>query len=189
MITWLINGTDWLISIIAVYIDQHIGVITLLVGTFVFVVYLAQKKDHKRDAAKLILQEIRYAEAKVRNYRVHHSYTFTEKILPTNSWNANISLFVTELKETELDLISKFYSNAAHLDDVIKAISDQHIKNVLTPASPGLPPDASIMDTARMPGSASELIESISAVIESVFNTPTTKKLTEIAEKRWYQIL
>lgn len=188
MIIETLNGIDWLIRELIKAVDNHLGIVTLAVGAFVFIVYLSEKKDNKSNAAKLILQEIRYAEAKVRNYRVHHSYTFTEKILPTNNWNDNISLFVKDLKETELDLISKFYSNAAYLDDVLRAISDRHNKDVLEPPNPDKPVDASQIDTGNVPGPASDLIESISGVIESVFNTPASVKLTEIAEKKWFHL-
>lgn len=49
--------------------------------------------------------------------------------MPTNSWNNNIHLFVKELKETEIDLISKFYSNATYLDNLINKISDLRNQN------------------------------------------------------------
>jgi hypothetical protein len=188
MIMWLITRFDDYLSKVLWNIDNHQGTVTLVVGVFVFFIYRFQKKDRKSDAAKLVLQEIRYAEAKIRNYRVHHSYTFTEKILPTNSWNANIGLFVKDLKETELDLISVFYSNAAYLDDVLKTISDRHNRDVLEPADPNKPATASQIDTGSIPGPAKELIESISGVIESVFKTPTSTKLTEIAERKWYHL-
>lgn len=167
--------------------DRHPGVVALLGVGIAYVLYLAQKRDKKRDAAKLILQEIRYAEAKITAYRVHRSYTFTEKILPTNSWHSNIGLFVKELKETELDVISKFYSNAAYLDEVIKAISNKHVDDVLNPI-PGIPVEATQLETGSIPGYSSDLIRSISDVIDGASQTIGVQKLTKIAEKKWYHL-
>ncbi|KKU68704.1 MAG: hypothetical protein UX89_C0002G0029 [Parcubacteria group bacterium GW2011_GWA2_47_16] len=94
------------------YIDNHQWWVTIVVGLVAVFLYFKARKDNERDAAKLILQEIRYADQKVRNYRTYNSYNFTEKILPTNSWNKNINLFIRKLTESELDLISKFFSSA-----------------------------------------------------------------------------
>jgi len=47
------------------FFNSNIGVVTLLVGLFAIYLYLKQKKDYKKNAAKLILQEVRYAEQKI----------------------------------------------------------------------------------------------------------------------------
>lgn len=44
------------------FLNNNIGLITLVVGLSAIYLYLKQKVDSKRDIAKLILQEIRYAE-------------------------------------------------------------------------------------------------------------------------------
>ena len=78
------------------------GVVTLVVGFFAIFVYYRQKNDQKRDAAKLVLQEIRYAEQTIRIAKEHnYDYYLANKLLPTNSWHKNIHFFVHELKETE----------------------------------------------------------------------------------------
>ena len=105
--------------------DILASVTTLIVGSIAIVLYFKQKIDHEKDSAKLILQEIRYAEQRIRNFRDVGAYPLSDKLLPTNSWHKNIHLFVGKLKETEIDLISKFYSNSAYLDIVISKISDK----------------------------------------------------------------
>ncbi len=171
-------------------IDRHNWLITIFVGLFAILLYWKARKDNRKDAAKLILQEIRYADQKVRNYRTYSSYNFTEKILPTNSWNKNINLFIRALTESELDLISKFFSSATYLDEVIKSISDSRNKTFTGTDSP--PQVAGDIQPAMGTGSlleddpAKKLIEAISKDIESIYNTPAADKLRKISESKWY---
>jgi hypothetical protein len=174
-------------------LDHHDWLITLFVGLSAYILYRIGRSDNKRDAAKLILQEIRYADQKVKNYRTYNSYNFTEKILPTNSWNGNINLFIRDLTESQLDLISKFFSSATYLDEIIKAIANSRNDELIqkdTPSDMSLPSDVAVAmgtgDLAPTEG-AKKLIEAISKDIESIYNTPAADKLRKIAEKKWYQ--
>lgn len=104
-----------------------VAIITLLVGGLAIFLYWKQRNDNKRDKARLILQEIRYAEDQIRKSKTigDGNFQLAIKLLPTNSWHQNIHLFVNDLKESQLDLISSFYSQAAYLDEVIHTISDE----------------------------------------------------------------
>ena len=107
------------------FLNNNIGVVTFLAGFIAIVLYIKQKKDYERDAAKLILQEVRYAEQQIRNHRINSdsNYYLADKLLPTNSWNKNIHYFIKEIEESEIDLISRFYSHAQYLDNLIDEIS------------------------------------------------------------------
>lgn len=169
------------------FIDNHLGIVTILAGLIIVFLYYKGRKDNKRDTALLILQEIRYADQKVRNYRTYNSYNFTEKILPTNSWNKNINLFIRELTESELDLISKFFSSATYLDEVIKSIADSRNKlwtQVETPIVTGEIKVAMGTGGLSEDEPAKRLIEAISKDIESIYNTPAADKLRRISQKR-----
>jgi hypothetical protein len=152
--------------------------------------YLTRRHSAYMNAGKLLPQEIRYADQKVRNYRTYDSYNFTEKILPTNSWHKNINLFIRELTESELDLISKFFSNATYLDEVIKSISDSRNNTLIqvdTPVVVGSDTQVA-MGTGGLQKDepAKKLIEAISKDIESIYNTPAADKLRSISEKKRY---
>jgi hypothetical protein len=68
------------------FLNDNIGLITLIVGLSAIYLYLKQKADSKRDIAKLILQEIRYAEQQIRNSgRGVRGYSLSSRLLPTNS--------------------------------------------------------------------------------------------------------
>ena len=167
--------------------------ITLLVGSIAVGLYLWQKADKKRSAAQLVLQEIRYAESIIRNARTQAvgNYSLSDKLLPTNSWNENIHLFVKNLEESHLDLISRFYSQALYLDVVIRCISDWKCHQVIT-----TPPTVS--QSANTPQQlpnvplqipidllANQILMTVTMQIELVYNSPAVEKLIEISNKKF----
>ena len=114
-----------------------VALTTLIVGGVAIYLYLRQRKDNKRDSARLIIQEIRYAEQLIKNARdVGYVYALANKILPTNSWHKNIHHFIKNLGETDTDTISKFYSNVAYLDEAINYISEFVNKTIMLPPMP-----------------------------------------------------
>jgi hypothetical protein len=188
MILSALNGLDMALPWLAQKIDDHLGVVTVIVGAFVFIVYRAQKTYEKSNAAKLILQEIRYAEQKVRNFNSHGTYNLNEKVLPTNNWNNNISLFVKELGETEIDQISDFFSSAARLDEVLTAVADFRNEQAIAPQGGPMDPGSGIRTaTGSLPQAAEDLILAVSGDIGSLYNTPATARLREIADHKWYK--
>ncbi len=186
----MIHDLVRLISWVTTASEKAMGLITLGVGLIAIYLYLKQKKDNKRDAGLLILQEVRYAEQSVRNYRTNKTYSFTEKILPTSSWHKNIHLFVKDLKETEIDLISKFYSNAAYLDEVISMLAEFSTKTLLKPDTPLDIKDEkgqiTRIATSDMTGELKALVNTISDNVEFIYNTPAMTKLRALSEKKWY---
>ena len=123
---------DWILFFNS---NFFVALITLAVGGSAIFLYIEQKIDHKVKAARLILQEIRYAEQQIRNSgRGIRAYPLSSKLLPTNSWNDNIHLFTTDLKETEIDMISQFYSNARFIDSLITERANQKINTSFVPS-------------------------------------------------------
>lgn len=106
-----------------------IALVTFFVGGFAIFLYKRQKSDAKRDAAKIILQEIRRAEGVITEYKEHHEYKFTKKIIVNNSWAKNISYFVGDLEIDELDKITNLFSTGEYLDSIIQKISDYQFES------------------------------------------------------------
>ncbi len=106
-----------------------LGIITFVVGFFVIYLYIKQKQDSKKDAAKIILQEIRRAENIIYGFKEHKQFKFTKKIIANNSWGKNIHYFVDDLAIDELDKISNLYSTGEYLDSVIRKVSDIKFDN------------------------------------------------------------
>ena len=114
--------------IIFQFLNDNIGLVTFIVGFLAIYLYVKQKADRKRDTARLILQEIRYAEQQIRNSgRGGRGYSLSSRLLPTNSWDDNIHIFINNLKETDIDMISEFYSQAAYIDSLIVERSKQKL--------------------------------------------------------------
>lgn len=167
--------------------------VTLLVGGFAIGLYHKQKVETKTDAAKLILQEIRYAEQQIRVFRDSRSYPLSTRLLPTNNWHNKVNLFIKDLSESEIDLISKFYSTAAYIDTLIKKISDQKNNAVMTivPGRPHSPapgeqpsPQAIPIEPQLIEFNTQLLLQEISNTIEFVYNTPAIDKLRSEAKKK-----
>jgi len=187
-----------------------IAITTIFVGGFAICLYIKQRNDKKRDSAKLILQEIRYAEQKIRKYREVKIYKLYDKLLPTNNWNDNIHQFITELKETQIDLISDFYGKVSYIDTLIDTISRQKnnpptiglstsssLQQSITPTNPGIQsvegPQSVVpsqhMEISLLPLPISQkILEDVSMNVEFIYNTPVVEKLREISEKKWYQL-
>jgi len=190
------------------FLNNNIGLITLIVGLSAIYLYLKQKADAKGDIAKLILQEIRYAEQQIRNSgRGTRGYSLSSRLLPTNSWDDNIHLFITDMKETDIDMISEFYSQSAYIDYLIEERSKQKLnqKFSVRPIAVGKPatttPAEDISQQQPTPQQIAQIIQEpnfneqitmnlltdFSSKIEFLYNTPAAEKLRKISEKKWYQ--
>ncbi|PIU80466.1 MAG: hypothetical protein CO140_00800 [Candidatus Moranbacteria bacterium CG_4_9_14_3_um_filter_40_7] len=106
-----------------------LALVTLMVGGVAISLYLVQKSNRKRDAARIIVQEIRRAEDIISDYKKMGSYQFEKKIIATNSWAKNIHLFVGDLDNDELDKISDLYSTGEYLDNLVREISQITLKD------------------------------------------------------------
>lgn len=184
-------------------LNDNIGVVTFIVGFLAIYLYIKARVDRKRDAASLILQEIRYAEQQIRNSeRGARGYSLSSKLLPTNSWNDNIHLFIKDLKETEIDIISRFYSQATYIDFLIAERSRQKLNQRFEPVpitqatAQNLPQELTQQQLAQLvqvPNPNEQItvgiLNDISRNIEYVYNTPAMDKLRKISERKWYHLV
>ena len=164
--------------------------ITFLVGVLAYLIYRIQKRDNRRDAARIIIQEIRRAEDIIADYKHTGSYQFAKKIIATNSWTKNIHYFVGDLTNDELDKISDLYSTGEYLDNLIREISQITLEHEIERAKelskqqlllqssepsktilvPGLPP----VWKARL--------DAVSLKLETIYHSTIVGKLKKIAK-------
>lgn len=184
-------------------LNDNIGVVTFVVGFLAIYIYVKGRVDRKRDSASLILQEIRYAEQQIRNSeRGTRGYSLSSKLLPTNSWNDNIHLFIKDLKETEIDIISRFYSQATYIDFLIAERSRQKLNQrfeavpATQAATQDLPQELTqqqLTQLIQVPNPNEQItvviLTDTSTNIEYVYNTPAMDKLRRISEKKWYHLV
>ncbi len=78
---------------------------TYVVGFGAFFYYRHVKNDQKRDAARIILQEIRRAEEILDGIEKNNRFLFDTKIVQQNSWKSNIHHFAKDLSQNALEVI------------------------------------------------------------------------------------
>lgn len=183
--------------------EFFIALVTLLVGTIAIFLYIKQRRDNKSDSAFLILQEIRYAEQVFRASTQAGTMNFPiyEKLLPTNNWNRNIHLFLNELEETELDLISRFYSKASYIDLLVNKISDYKNQQIIPVPMPQeqqriIINQTPIQNQTNIPAmqtmpvmfdpmqNTHDLLRIVCNEMVDIYNTPTGEKLKRLARRK-----
>jgi len=99
--------------------------VTFLVGSFVIYLYIKQKNDYKRDAASIILMEIRHAEKVVERMKMSGITVSVsiDSILPTNNWSKYNYLFIKDFDQDELELINNFYNQCSLIDNALMQIN------------------------------------------------------------------
>lgn len=100
-----------------------IGIATILTGAAAILIFYIQKWNQKRDAALIILMEIRGAEEAIREIKnVGKIEGIT--ILSTNSWVKFNHLFVQDFDRDELDLINNFYKGCLLAEEELKRLKN-----------------------------------------------------------------
>jgi len=93
--------------------------VPLITGAIAIVLYHLERHREKSNAAKIILQEIRRAENSINNVR-NLCPLETISVLPTNSWGKYQHLFLSDLDQDELGLISNFYELCSVIDKEVR---------------------------------------------------------------------
>lgn len=94
-------------------------------------IYYIRRKDHKRDAANIILLELQnaetrlgearkvYEEARAKDPR-HISFPEKLRLMKTESWTKYKYLFVRDFESTQWQLIGDFYENCLNFDEAVE---------------------------------------------------------------------
>lgn len=94
--------------------------IILVVGVFVFIMYLINTKDERSRAATILIMEIREIEGALKKLlevvSSSGNYYFSAPIIKENSWEKYKSIFIKYLDQDEYSLISEFYSTACRIE-------------------------------------------------------------------------
>lgn len=99
--------------------------IVFLVGLFAFVNYRIAKIDEKRNAASIIIMEIRDIEEQIDAIKDIEDYYNTNPIITANSWEKYKYLFANELDQDEYKLIADFYVTACRIEEERSVIRQQ----------------------------------------------------------------
>lgn len=101
-----------------------IALTALFVGFFVVVIYIFQKKDQKKNAANIILSEIRNAEKVLDEIKRVGSEEGLRNlfVMPTNNWNNYSHLFIKDFDSDEWNLMNDFYSKCTLTEKTLEVI-------------------------------------------------------------------
>ncbi len=103
-------------------IQNFAGLTTIIAGLVALWVYLAQKKDKKINAARVILSEIRNAERKIDELRnsLRDFVNDLPSVLPTNSWTEYSYLFASDFDQDQLEEITAFYGACEVIEEALR---------------------------------------------------------------------
>ena len=99
--------------------------VTIIVGGVAWLLYYLQKRDKKREAAAIILMEIRLAEnriGEIKRIKKIDPNIFSPLLISTR-WNEYNHLFVKNLDKDEMDTINNFYNDCITIDKSIEQMS------------------------------------------------------------------
>lgn len=118
---------DWKLSI-----D---GLITLVVGLFVFVSYKISKRDERKNAAAIIIMDIRHAESVVSSIIERNAVDLAMKnILYENNWAKYKHLFVSDMASDDFMLFNRFFDACVDIYDAKKRMNDVFQHSLLVKA-------------------------------------------------------
>lgn len=109
-------------------------IVILFTASFVLIVYFLSKKNEKRDAAVILLDEIRLAEKAIDEIRRNKTITELNAIMPVNSWFKYKHLFANELNQDEFSLVSQFYNRCEYAEKYRCVLYDIFNESVLEKA-------------------------------------------------------
>lgn len=91
--------------------------VIFIVGLFAFIVYKLEKRDEKRKAASVVLNEIRGIEREIENIKEVYDFFTSSPVISTNSWDMYKYLFSGYLDEDEFKLINDLYKTAYRIEE------------------------------------------------------------------------
>ena len=103
--------------------EQYISaIVTFIVGFVALFVYLKQKRDHKKDAANILLIEIEAAERQLQIVKESGAPQELKEgsfLMPSSSWSTYRHLFARDLSPREWDIITNFYTKCKQFDESV----------------------------------------------------------------------
>jgi hypothetical protein len=122
-------------SAIVTFFDSNffVALITLAVGSLAIYMYKKQQSDGKKDAANILLLEIKNAESQLMQAKeiILRDVIIPESIfsMKTSSWSKYGYLFIRDLTDEEWRLINNFYEKCRQYDEVVEYNNNFFKKN------------------------------------------------------------
>lgn len=116
------------------FLDSNLfqTVIIFTTGLIALIIYLLKKYNEKKDAARIIINEIRQAERAIQEIKNNKFITELSIILPNDTWQYKKHLFLNDLDGDELILLDTFYFKCSYAEQYKKMIYDIRNKAIYT---------------------------------------------------------
>lgn len=116
------------------------SIVATVAALSAYIIYSMRKRDHKKDAANIVLLEISSAEKNIEEAKKMfeqgkidnpEAIRFPEKLrlMPTASWLKYKYLFVRDLSKEQWDAINKFYDNCTAYDEAVEIRDSSFLLN------------------------------------------------------------
>jgi len=116
-----------------VFISNLIQTIVLFAtGLIALIIYYINRYNEKKDAACIIINEIRLAEKTIQEIRNNKLVSELSVILPNDTWQSKKHLFLNKLDEDELNLINAFYYKCTYAEQYRKMIFNVNNEAICT---------------------------------------------------------
>lgn len=99
------------------------SVVTLLVGGIALIVYWLTKRNEKRNAATIILMDVRHAEQVVLSILEKGAVdTFLKNIITENNWNKYKHLFASDFSQDDFSSFNRFFDSCIEMSEARKSM-------------------------------------------------------------------
>ncbi len=106
-----------------IFLSLFSGIATISTGLVAIIIYFYQKKDFKKQAARVLLTEIRIAEDRIDQIRdkiINETTLDLPSVFPTENWKKYSHLFISDFDQDELKLLNTFYDYGEVIEDFAK---------------------------------------------------------------------
>ena len=132
-ITYIIDTINYLINLIKKPLTDPSGIATILTGAVAIYLYKRQIAHEKRNAAIMLILEIRQAEQKVSTI-LHTKIIKMEKIPFTGNWDKYKHFFSSDLSYDDFALFNRFFESILNISDASQKMIDIHYAGLIAKA-------------------------------------------------------
>lgn len=104
-------------------LDYINSIVTFLVGLIALIVYWLAKRHEKRNAATIILMDLRHVEQVVLSILEKGSVdTLLKNIITENNWNKYKHLFASDFSQDDFSAFNRFFDACVEMSDARKSM-------------------------------------------------------------------
>ncbi|MHA7966722.1 hypothetical protein ACX93W_21660 [Paenibacillus sp. CAU 1782] len=145
--------------------------IILIVGLFAFISYKVVKNDERRNAASIVLMEIRSIEDELNRLKDAKDLYATRPVISSNEWKTYKHILISELDYDEYTSIENLYRMASNIEQE-RQLYREHIEITIKEKARAFQEHASLIATQLWDKEKREYDERINKVAALFF--PTT---------------